>query len=138
MLAAKGNAVITAKNDCTVSDIINILGTRKIGATVVLDKNDEVCGIISERDIVRDIALHGRDLLDSPVSACMTPNVISCTTHNTVNEVMEIMTKNRFRHLPVMEEGKLLGLISIGDVVKRKIEQAEREAADMREYIAAT
>ena len=98
----------------------------------------KVCGIISERDIVQEIDEKGNSALTSKVSDCMTSDVISCTPHNTINEVMEIMTSNRFRHMPVIEKGKLEGIISIGDVVKEKIRQAERDAEDMRNYIAAS
>lgn len=138
ILAQKGGDVITAQTDDTVMDIINLLAEKKIGATVVLTATGDVCGIVSERDIVRDIARHGTDILGGPVSDCMTKKVISCKASDTVNSAMEIMNKNRFRHLPVIEDGKLVGLVSIGDVVKKKIEQAEKEAEDIRSYIAAS
>ncbi len=138
ILAEKGSAVHTAGKDSSVMDVVNLLASKKIGAAVILNEDGSVCGIVSERDIVRDIAKHGSGVLDSPVESCMTANVISSSPHDTINQLMETMSTNRFRHLPVMEGGKLLGLISIGDVVKRKIEQAEREAEDMRSYIATT
>lgn len=137
ILSQKGNAVVTEKSTASIADIANDLAKKRIGAIVVLDENDAVCGIISERDVVREIATHGKDALDSAVSVCMTKNVISCTQHNTINEVMEIMSSNRFRHLPVIEDGELQGIISIGDVVKRKIESAEQEAEELKSYIAA-
>lgn len=138
ILAEKGGSVITAQADHTVMEIINLLAQKKIGATVVLTASGDVCGIVSERDIVRDIARHGTDILNGPVSDCMTKKVISCSVSDTVNAAMEVMNTNRFRHLPVMEDGKLAGLISIGDVVKKKIEQAEKEAEDIRNYIASS
>lgn len=137
ILTQKGNAVVTEKSTATVSEVANNLAKKRIGAIVILDESDKVCGIISERDVVREIAAQGKEALDAPVSACMTKNVISCTQHNTINEVMEIMSSNRFRHIPVIEDGELQGIISIGDVVKRKIESAEQEAEELKSYIAA-
>ena len=137
ILADKGGSVITASKDGTVNDVVELLTKHKIGATIVTNSAGAVCGIISERDIVRDIGRHGRDILDAPVSKCMTSKVISASPMDTIDKAMEIMTTGRFRHLPVMEGGALVGLISIGDVVKRKIEQAEREAEDIRSYIAS-
>ena len=95
-----------------------------------------VCGIASERDVVRQVAGHGAGALSATIDSCMTKNVISCGTDSTIDEVMGVMTKNKFRHLPVIADGKLLGIISIGDVVKRKIEQTEREAEELKQYIA--
>jgi len=94
-------------------------------------------GILSERDIVRDLARDGAGALENPVSKSMTKNVLSCSCSDSVNRVMEIMTDNRFRHMPVTEDGRLVGVISIGDVVKIKIEQAEKDAQDLRDYIAS-
>lgn len=137
MLAAKGGSVITASPGELVSKIVERLAENKIGAIVVTDDKDAVCGIVSERDIVRDIARSGSSILGQPVSKCMTANVISCAEEDTIDQVMAHMTKGRFRHLPVQKDGRLIGIISIGDVVKRKIEQAERDAEDLRNYIAA-
>lgn len=137
ILADKGKNVITASTDASVNDVVGLLTKHKIGAIIVTDGAGAVCGIISERDIVRDIGRHGSDILNGAVSKCMTSKVISASPMDTIDKAMEIMTKGRFRHLPVMEKGALVGLISIGDVVKRKIEQAEREAEDIRNYIAA-
>jgi len=136
ILAEKGSGVITASNSSSVTQIINLLAEKKIGSVLITDDSGSVCGIVSERDIVRDIAIEGPAALEANVSNCMTAKVIFCTPHNTVSEVMAMMTENRFRHLPVMEDGKLLGLVSIGDVVKRKIQDAEKEADDMRSYIS--
>lgn len=137
ILSDKGGDVITASKDASVKDVVDLLTKYKIGAIVVTDGSGTVCGIISERDIVRDIGRHGREILDMPVSKCMTSKVISASPMDTIDKAMEIMTTGRFRHLPVMDADALVGLISIGDVVKRKIEQAEREADDIRSYIAA-
>lgn len=138
ILSEKGSSVLTVEPGDSLTDVIKILSEKKIGAAVVVSPDGTVCGIISERDIVREIGGHGAKALKTTISGCMTSSVISCTPHDTVNEVMETMTTNRFRHMPVIENGKLGGIISIGDVVKRKIEQAERDAEEMRNYIAAS
>ena len=136
ILANKGNNVITADPDSPLGSISKTLADNRIGAIVVLDGGEKVCGIVSERDIVRQIASGGASALDQPVSTCMTRKVISCDGQSTIDEVMGIMTRHKFRHIPVIEGGKLVGIISIGDVVKHKIEQAEREAAELKQYIA--
>ncbi len=138
ILATKGNAVLTVDQGSSLKEIISILAEKRIGAVIVKKGDGSVCGIISERDIVQEMHEKGSSALSSTVSDCMTSNVISCTRSSTINEVMEIMTSNRFRHMPVIEKGKLEGIISIGDVVKEKIKQAERDAEDMRNYIAAS
>ena len=135
ILAEKGRDVFTTGPDTTMSKAIDELASKKIGAIVVVD-SDKLCGIISERDVVRELAKSGPSILGEPISTCMTRNVISCSESNTVDEVMAIMTANRFRHLPVVSGNRLAGIISIGDVVKRKIEQAERDAEELRHYIA--
>jgi CBS domain-containing protein len=106
-----------------------------VGALVVVEDGDRIIGIVSERDIVRAIA-GGAAALDQPVSSVMTKNVMTCSDGETIDSVMSRMTKGRFRHLPVAENGRLTGIISIGDVVKARIEQVEREAEEMRAYIA--
>jgi len=136
ILATKGRDVFTAHSDMSIQDVSRVLAEKKIGATVVLDEADKVCGIASERDIVRELAKSGAIALSRPIATCMTPKVISCDEHETIDDLMEKMTQGRFRHLPVISNGKLTGIISIGDVVKRKIEKAEREAEEMKRYIA--
>lgn len=137
ILAEKGTSVFTANKSSSIIQIIHLLAKNKIGSIVITDETGGVCGIVSERDIVRDLAIVGIDSLNTDVSNCMTASVISCTPHDTISHVMAVMTKNRFRHMPVIEDGKLCGLVSIGDVVKRKIEDTEREAEEMRSYIAS-
>ncbi|MEM9330002.1 MAG: CBS domain-containing protein [Pseudomonadota bacterium] len=137
ILAQKGRLVFTANSSETIEGIAKVLAEKKIGAAVILDEADQVCGIASERDLVREIAKTGRDALSKPVSVCMTQRVVSCSDAESVNALMDKMTKGRFRHLPVINDGKLDGIISIGDVVKKKIELAEREAEDMKHYIAS-
>lgn len=136
ILSKKGRDVITTKADTSLEDVSKQLAKHKVGATVVLDANGKLCGIVSERDIVRQIAASGASALSQPVSSCMTSKVVSCGESDSVDIAMQKMTDGRFRHLPVLTNGKLAGIISIGDVVKRKIEQAERDAADLKQYIA--
>ncbi len=134
ILNDKGSAVTTCRPEDTIADIARILSDKKIGA-VVITQGDTVKGILSERDIVRVIAAQGEKSLSLPASAIMTENVITCGLQDSNDDVMQIMTGGRFRHVPVVDEGKLVGIISIGDVVKWRIADIEREAADIREYI---
>jgi CBS domain-containing protein len=136
ILAEKGRAVFTTSPETLLSQAIDQLAGKRVGAIVVIDKNGKVSGIVSERDIVRELSRKGIAVLDQPVSSCMTHKVLTCSESDTVDTVMTVMTTNRFRHLPVVSGGKLCGIISIGDVVKRKIEQAERDAEHLRNYIA--
>lgn len=136
ILAGKGKNVVSASPKDSLETVSKMLAEHKIGAVVILESDGGVCGIASERDIVRQIAGQGSAALSNPVSSCMTKKVISCSSKDTVDEVMGVMSAKKFRHLPVIEDGKLLGIISIGDVVKLKIEKAEREAEDLKQYIA--
>jgi CBS domain-containing protein len=135
-LAAKGRDVVTTVPSKKVADAVAMLARRKIGALVVVEDGDRIVGIISERDIVRLIATKAADALDQPVSAIMTKSVVTCGEEETIDSVMGRMTRGRFRHLPVVHEGRLSGIVSIGDVVKARIEQVEHEAEEMRTYIA--
>ena len=136
ILAEKGNSVVTTSQDQTLMEVANILADKKIGATIVVDSKNDVCGIASERDIIRHIAADGSEALKKPIGVCMTQNVVSCELSETIDGVMEKMTAGRFRHLPVIENGALLGIVSIGDVVKRKIQMAEHDAEELKRYIA--
>jgi CBS domain-containing protein len=136
MLEGKPLNIVSASPDDTVKSAVALLAKHRIGAIIICDKSGDITGILSERDIVRDIAREGAGMLNGPISNYMTKKVLSCTSEDSINHVMEIMTANRFRHMPVSDNGKLVGIISIGDVVKRKIEQAEQEAAALKEYIA--
>ena len=135
ILADKGRDVLTIAAANSLGDAVAILAKRRVGALVVVEDGDRIVGIVSERDIVRAIA-GGAAALDQPVSSVMTKNVMTCSDGETIDSVMSRMTKGRFRHLPVAENGRLTGIISIGDVVKARIEQVEREAEEMRAYIA--
>jgi CBS domain-containing protein len=136
MLAQKGRTVATTTGDQSVADAVAVLAARKIGALVVVEGPDRIAGIVSERDIVRALAEGGASALSRPVSAIMTREVMTCTEDETINQVMSRMTRGRFRHMPVARNGRLAGIVSIGDVVKARIEQVEAEADHMRAYIA--
>lgn len=137
ILEQKGRDVFTVRPDITVAEAGRQLSTHKIGAIVVVDNAEKICGIVSERDIVRSIAEKGPGVLDDAVSTVMTSNVKVCSEDNSVNHLMEMMTRGRFRHLPVEVDGKIGGIVSIGDVVRMKIEQVEREAEEIKAYIAS-
>ena len=136
ILKDKGRNVTTISPALTVKDVISILAEQKIGAAVICDADMRVAGIISERDIVRILASNGPTVLEEPVSKFMTKEVMTCVERDTVNWLMEEMTSRRFRHMPVVEGGRLTGIVSIGDVVKQRMALVELEAASMREYIA--
>ncbi len=137
ILQSKGMAVFTVPDDATVLDAIRELNARRIGAVVVTDSAGSVAGIVSERDVVRRLEGDPVGLLAQPVSAIMSKRVVSTTRDATISRVMELMTEHRIRHMPVIEDGVLVGILSIGDVVKSKIEEAELEATALREYIAS-
>jgi CBS domain-containing protein len=137
ILHEKGSAVFTVTREDKVSKAVDILGENNIGVVVVLGDVNEVCGILSERDIVRRLRESGASALDGTIGACMTPDPFTSDLEATIDELMGVMTQKRIRHMPVVDAGKLVGLVSIGDLVKRKIEQATREAEAMREYIAS-
>lgn len=138
LLDKKGHETITVDVHETLATVFSILAERKIGALVVVNKQKDVAGIISERDLVRAIAKDGERVLAWPVESVMTVEVVTCTQEDTVDDVMSKMTSGRFRHMPVVDGNMLCGVISIGDVVKNRIEEVEREAADIRAYIHAT
>ena len=136
ILAAKGSEVVTTQPHRTMSEVVETLASKGIGAIVVTDAHGGVLGIISERDVVRVIARNGLGAMGEAVSRFMTPKVVTATEEQTVNSLMEHMTEGRFRHLPVVREGRLIGLVSIGDVVKMRLEEMESEQEALRNYIA--
>ncbi len=136
ILEQKGHDVFTMGPNEKLANAISILAEHRIGALVIINGDRQIVGILSERDIVRVIAKEGAVALDHTVRSVMTPKVKICNENHTVSEVMEIMTRGRFRHLPVEKDGQLNGIISIGDVVKRRIEDAERESEEIKAYIA--
>jgi len=137
ILAEKGTNVFSLSADTSVSDVLSVLAEKGIGAVLIANDDDTVAGILSERDIVRALARNGADILKDAASEHMTKNVVSCSENDAIASLMEKMSQGRFRHLPVLKDGKLAGLVSIGDVVKMRIEQAEKEAEDIRSYISA-
>ena len=136
LLKAKGRAVTTARPDVKLLDIIASLASKRIGAIVVVGEKGELAGIISERDVIQALAKSSEAVLKEPVSKHMTREVITCQESTTIDEMMELMTQGRFRHVPVIEDGALVGIISIGDVVKNHIAEVEMEVTAMRGYFA--
>ncbi len=137
ILQSKGAEVFAVSEADTVGNAVALLNDKNIGAVVVKDKAGAVSGILSERDIVRRLKSHGPALMTAPVGDCMTARPHTCRPDDSVDDLMTMMTQKRVRHLPVVHDGKLLGLVSIGDVVKRKIEDIEREAAELKHYISS-
>ncbi|MDO8379993.1 CBS domain-containing protein [Phenylobacterium sp.] len=136
ILKAKGDLVFTATPNETVSAICALLHSRRVGAMIIMD-GDRVAGIVSERDVVRVMAEQGASALNQPVSACMTRDVVFAEPGETVNSLLSRMTDRRLRHLPVCEGDRLIGIVSIGDLVKHKISEVEAEADGLKAYIAA-
>lgn len=136
ILKQKGSAVYTCSPLETVAAAAAVLHSRRVGALVVMDEQDRVVGIVSERDIVRVIAQQGHMGLQAPVSSCMTRGVIYADPAETVGDLMARMTDRRIRHLPVCQGNHLLGIVSIGDLVKTKIAETEAEAEELKAYIA--
>jgi CBS domain-containing protein len=134
ILDSKGHQVESVEPETSLSAAIKLLSERKIGAVLAMSKG-RIEGILSERDIVRVLGERGASVLDEPVSAVMTRKVVSCRQADTVAAIMEMMTTGKFRHLPVVEEGSVVGLISIGDVVKWRVREYETEQEALREYI---
>jgi CBS domain-containing protein len=134
ILDTKGHQVITVSPDSKLSAVVKILSERRIGAVLVMS-GQRVEGILSERDVVRVLGERGAGVLDEPVRAVMTAKVITCRQADTVGAIMEVMTTGKFRHLPVVENDRLVGLISIGDVVKWRVAEYEREQEALHDYI---
>ena len=138
ILKAKGRRVVTTASDTSLLDITKQLRMHSIGCIVITCSGGKVIGIISERDIVREIARAGSKVLKEPVEAYMTMAVVTCRESDTIDRLMAEMTARRFRHMPVVEKGRLIGLVSIGDVVKMHIAEAETEVASLRTYITTS
>lgn len=137
MLDRKGRDVVTVSRDETIESVASMLEQKRIGAIVVTSLEGRIAGIFTERDLVRCVAKEGAAALSKPVSSAMTTSVTRCREETTLNELMEIMSSGRFRHVPVENAGKLAGIISIGDVVKARIQEVETEAEQIRAYIAS-
>lgn len=136
ILTRKGGDVATIDPAATLAEAAKLLAERRIGAVIVTSADKRVAGMLSERDIVRVLARDGAAALDTQVEQTMTRKVVTCGQNDTVGTIMERMTAGRFRHLPVVESERLVGVISIGDVVKWRLEEMELEQNAMREYIA--
>jgi CBS domain-containing protein len=134
ILDSKGHQVLSVEPDAKLATAVKILGEKKIGAVLVISQG-RMEGILSERDIVRVLAERGAPVLDEPVSNVMTRKVVSCRQSDTVAGLMEMMTLGKFRHLPVVEDGNVVGLISIGDIVKRRVQEYETEQEALQNYI---
>jgi CBS domain-containing protein len=136
ILDAKGGEVVTIEPTATIAAAAKLLSEHRIGALLVLGPDHRVAGILSERDIVRALAERGSLALGESVGQVMTRKVVTCTPSETIGDIMERITAGKFRHVPVLEQGRLIGIISIGDVVKHRLGEMERESAAMHDYIA--
>jgi len=137
ILSTKGGRVTTIKPDAQILATGKLLSQHRIGAVLVTDATDKIMGIISERDIVRGLASHGGAVAELTVSDLMTRDVRSCSPGDTISDIMVVMTTHRIRHLPVLEDGKLAGIVSIGDVVKYRLDEAKLEVESLRDYVLA-
>jgi CBS domain-containing protein len=135
ILSTKGSDVTTTEPTATLESGIGILAEREIGALVVLGADHQVIGILSERDIVRALAERGAGALTEPLARVMTRKVSTCTQSETVNSIMEQMTAGKCRHVPVVEQERLVGIVSIGDVVKHRLMEMKRESEALHDYI---
>jgi CBS domain-containing protein len=136
ILRSKGSSVATVAPSVTLSDLIGELARYNVGALPVVDDDGQLIGIVSERDVVRQLHAHGPDVLRARVAEFMTAGVITCAPGDKVAELARVMTDGRFRHLPVVENGTLAGIVSIGDLVKARIDLLESEREQLQSYIA--
>ena len=136
ILAGKGREVVSTRPDATIAEVARLLKAKRIGAVVVTDADGALCGIISERDLARGLADHGAELLGMRVRDLMTADVSTCAPDDGIDKLMQQMTEGRFRHLPVIEDGRMIGIISIGDVVKHRLQELENEAHLLHDYIS--
>jgi len=137
LLEGKGTMVVTVTKDATVGDVVADLAHHRVGALVVSPDAVQIQGIVSERDIVKRLSVLHTELLDEPVSSIMSTDVRVCSPGDDVETIMNLMTERRIRHVPVVEAGRLVGIISIGDVVKSRIQELEKDRNELMEYISA-
>ena len=137
ILAQKGGLVYTVTPGTSIAQLSQQLSTRRIGSVLVLDGEGSVAGIVSERDLVRALASHGAKAMELEARQVMTRDVVTCDPDDSIDHVMQTMTQGRFRHLPVVRRGELLGLVSIGDVVKARLEETKHETEALKAYIVA-
>jgi len=136
ILHKKGTQIYAVNEDAPLREAIETLNSRNIGVVLVTDQSGHLTGILSERDIIRRSLSQETGFRDENVTKSMTKGVVSVERTTTIDQIMQIMTTSKIRHVPVLEDGEILGLVSIGDVVKYKIAEAENEAAELRDYIA--
>ena len=137
ILREKGTKVITAYPDTTVAQIVSTLSRERVGVVIICEKDGRLAGIVSERDVVRGLAERDQGILRTPVAGLMTTNVRTCAPGDKVSDIMATMSAQRIRHIPVIESGKLCGIISIGDVVKHRLDEIESEADALRDYVTS-
>ena len=137
LLEGKGTMVVTVTKEATVGDVVADLAHHRVGALVVSPDGVQIQGIVSERDIVKRLSVLHTELLDEPVSSIMSTGVRVCSPGDDVESIMNLMTEHRFRHVPVVEGGRLVGIVSIGDVVKSRIQELEKDRNELMEYISA-
>ena len=135
ILAAKGGDIFSIEPTADLAAAARLLSTHRIGAAVIRGAGGRLAGILSERDIVRAVSEHGVDALSVSVGQVMTRNVMTCGENDSIADIMERMTAGKFRHLPVLRDGQLIGVVSIGDVVKQRVGEIEQDAEALREYI---
>ena len=138
ILSVKGRDIFTIEPGATLTAAAKLLAEKRIGALLILGPDHRITGILSERDIVRAIAERGAAALDNFVSTAMTREVVTCRETETITSIMDRMTSGKFRHLPVVDQDRPVGMISISDVIKYRVHEMERDAAQMREYILTT
>ena len=137
ILKHKGSDIVSISPEISLQEAVHILAERRIGAALVLDAGHKILGILSERDVVRAVSAHGPACLTRSVSSAMTSSVQTCRPTDTIDQLMAQMTAGRFRHVPVLDHQNLVGIVSIGDVVKLRIAETELEVSAIRDYIAA-
>ena len=137
ILSQKGGLVFSVTPATTVAEVAKQLSVRRIGSVLILNDQSAVVGIVSERDLVRALSAHGARAMELEARQVMTRDVVTCHPDDSIDEVMQTMTSGRVRHLPVVHHGELLGLVSIGDVVKARLEETEHEAEALKAYIVA-
>ena len=135
ILANKGSSVATIRHDATIGDAAEQLARHRVGALVVSDDGDTIEGILSERDLARGLAVHGATVIGMRVTDLMTRDVVTCEPTDSVERLMGVMTDRRIRHLPVVDAGHLAGIVSIGDIVKSRLDELEVERATLRDYL---
>ena len=138
ILAGKGREIVTIEPGASLTDAVHLLADKRIGSALILGADRRIAGIISERDIVWALAERGAAALEEPVSRTMTRKVETCTEDESVANIMERMTVGKFRHMPVVDQGRVVGVVSIGDIVKHRVEEIERDSVAMRDYILTT